>query len=96
MSMKTFDNIWDAISDTPEEAENMKVRAQLMNSINNWIARHKLSQADAAKALGVSQPRISELVNGKISFFSVDKLITMMAHAGMHIVNIEISETAAA
>lgn len=55
-----------------------------------------MSQEEAAKALGVTQPRISELARGKITLFSVDKLITMMAHAGMHIVSIEISEPAAA
>ncbi|WP_416414366.1 helix-turn-helix domain-containing protein [Pantoea sp. App145] len=93
MKTQTYESVWDAISNTPQEAENMKVRSQLVTSINHWIKRNGLSQAEAAKALGVTQPRISELARGKIMFFSVDKLITMMAHAGMHIVNIEIRET---
>lgn len=48
------------------------------------------SQAQAASALGVTQPRISELARGKIQIFSIDKLITMMAHAGLHIQRIEV------
>ncbi|MBK0004277.1 helix-turn-helix domain-containing protein [Erwinia sp. S38] len=96
MKIHDFENVWDAISDTHEEAENMKIRSQLMTIINAWIARHGLSQEEAARALGVTQPRISELARGKIALFSVDRLITMLANAGLHIVNIEISEAAAA
>jgi len=96
MNIQSFENVWDAISDTQEEAENMKIRSQLMTIINTWVARHGLSQEEAARVLGVTQPRISELARGKIALFSVDKLITMLANAGMHIVNIEISESKAA
>ncbi|MXP50154.1 XRE family transcriptional regulator [Pantoea sp. Eser] len=92
MKTKTFESVWDAISDTQEESANMKIRSQLMMSINSWISRRGLSQDEAAQALGITQPRVSELARGKINLFSVDKLITMMAHAGMQIVNIEISE----
>ncbi|TNH44191.1 helix-turn-helix domain-containing protein [Photorhabdus luminescens] len=92
MRMQTFENIWDAISDTPEQAENMKIRAQLMNMLNVWIAKREFTQAEAARMLGVTQPRVSELARGKIQLFSVDKLIAMMTHAGMYIRHIEISE----
>lgn len=96
MTIQTFDNVWDAISDTPEQAENLKIRAQLINHLNGWIARRGFSQSEAAAALGITQPRVSELERGKISLFSVDKLITMMAHAGLHITHIEFSEPEAA
>ncbi|WP_202302998.1 MULTISPECIES: helix-turn-helix domain-containing protein [Dryocola] len=96
MKIQTFDSVWDAISDTPEQAENMKVRAQLMQALQNWIERKELSQAEAAEVLGLSQPRVSELMRGKIQLFSVDRLITIMAAVGMHISSIEICETAAA
>ncbi|EIO1438429.1 XRE family transcriptional regulator [Salmonella enterica] len=90
MKTQTFDSVFDAISDTPEQAENMKIRASLMNVLNSWIENQGYSQAEAAAALGVTQPRISELARGKIQVFSVDKLISMMAHAGMHIQNMDI------
>ncbi|EBV3242490.1 XRE family transcriptional regulator [Salmonella enterica subsp. enterica serovar Oranienburg] len=90
MKMQTFDSVFDAISDTPEQAENMKIRARLMSVLNSWIESQGYSQAEAAAVLGVTQPRISELARGKIQVFSVDKLISMMAHAGMHIQNMDI------
>ncbi|MFB4226473.1 helix-turn-helix domain-containing protein [Escherichia fergusonii] len=90
MKIETFDNVWDAVSDTPEQAENMRIRAELVTIINNWIEQQGFSQAQAASALGVTQPRISELARGKIQIFSIDKLITMMAHAGLHIQRIEV------
>ncbi len=96
MNLQTFDNVWDAISPTTEEAENMKVRSQLIIALNGLIEKRGLNTSEAAQLLGVSQPRISELAKGKIHLFSVDKLITMLAHAGMHIGNIEIRESVAA
>ncbi|EKM6767008.1 XRE family transcriptional regulator [Escherichia coli] len=90
MKIETFDSVWDAVSDTPEQAENMRIRAELVTIINNWIEQQGFSQAQAASALGVTQPRISELARGKIQIFSIDKLITMMDHAGLHIQRIEV------
>lgn len=96
MKIQTFDSVFDAISDTPEQAENMKIRAQLLQVLNTWIEKQGFSQAEAAAVLGVTQPRISELARGKIQIFSIDKLITMMAHAGMHIQNLNIQYPAIA
>jgi len=96
MKIQTFENVWDALSPTKEEAENMKFRSQLAIALNGLITKRGLSTTEAAELLGVSQPRISELSKGKIHLFSVDKLITMLAHAGMHIGTIEIRESLAA
>ncbi len=96
MKIQTFDNVWDAISDSHQETENMKIRSQLMVALNAWITKRGMSQAEVAQTLGISQPRVSELVRGKIHLFSVDKLIAIMAHAGMYITHIEISEPAVA
>ncbi|EKT1335117.1 XRE family transcriptional regulator [Salmonella enterica] len=96
MKIQTFDSVFDAISDTPEQAENMKIRAQLMAVLNRWIETQGFSQSEAAAVLGVTQPRISELARGKIQIFSVDKLISMMAHAGLHIQNMDIRYPVAA
>lgn len=96
MKIQTFDSAWDAISDTPDQAENIKFRAQLMGILNDWIKSRGFDQQQAAAALGVTQPRISELARGKIQIFSVDKLITMMSHAGLHIQSVEIKYPAEA
>jgi predicted XRE-type DNA-binding protein len=84
MSKKRFDSVWDAIED-PGEAENMKLRAKLMRAIINHIEKRKLSQAAAAKLMGVTQPRISDLVRGKVDLFSIDMLINMASAAGLQV-----------
>lgn len=96
MKIQKFDSVWDAISPTPEDAENMKVRSQLVMALNEMIEKRGLNTLEASALLGVSQPRISELAKGKIQLFSVDKLINMLAHAGMQIGTIEIRESVAA
>lgn len=94
--IQTFDSVWDAIESTPELAENMKLRARLMTVLQEYIARNGLSQSDAARIWGIPQPRVSELVNGKIGLFSIDKLVSMLALANIHIANIEFTEGVAA
>lgn len=85
MSNQRFSNVWDAIEDTQEEAENMKLRSALMNALKQHITRVKMSQAEAAKLFGVTQPRISDLMRGKINVFGLDALVNMAATAGLHI-----------
>lgn len=80
-----FESVWDAIEDTPAQAENMKVRSALMIALKERIEAQGLSQANAAKLFGVTQPRISDLLRGKITLFSIDTLINMLAAAGLHI-----------
>jgi predicted XRE-type DNA-binding protein len=67
MSKKRFSNVWDAIEDTPAQAENMKLRSALMVALKDHIARAGLSQSEAAKLLGVTQPRISDLMRRLIA-----------------------------
>ncbi|PID45003.1 MAG: transcriptional regulator, partial [Proteobacteria bacterium] len=57
-----FNSVWDAISDTPQESLNLKLRSQLMDELTRRIDSEKWSQSEAAKRLGVTQPRISDLV----------------------------------
>ena len=85
MSNEKFASVWDAIEDTPEEAENMKLRSGLMMALKTHLARTGLSQSQAAKLFGVTQPRISDLMRGKINLFGLDALVNMAAAAGMHI-----------
>jgi predicted XRE-type DNA-binding protein len=65
------------------EAANLKIRANLMLDLRQFIQDKNWSQAEAAKFFGETQPRISNLLKGEISRFSVDKLINMLARAGI-------------
>ena len=85
MSNEKFANVWDAIEDTPEEAENMNLRSGLMMALKTHLASTGLSQSQAAKLFGVTQPRISDLMRGKINLFGLDSLVNMAAAAGMHV-----------
>ena len=85
MSNEKFASVWDAIEDTPEEAENMKLRSGLMMALKTRLVRTDLSQSQAAKLFGVTQPRVSDLMRGKINLFSLDALVNMAAAAGMHV-----------
>ncbi len=80
-----YANVWDAIEDTPGEAAHMKARSELMMAITEHIRKNGLTQAEAAKLLGVTQPRVSDLVRGKIDLFSIDTLVQMLATAGMRV-----------
>jgi len=85
MKNERFASVWDAIANTPEEAENMKLRSSLMRALKKHLAQNNISQAQAAKLFGVTQPRISDLIRGKISLFSLDALVNMAAAAGLHV-----------
>ncbi|MDE2154785.1 MAG: XRE family transcriptional regulator [Xanthomonadaceae bacterium] len=85
MSNQRHASVWDAIEDTPAEAENMKLRSALMMALKSHIARTEMSQAQAAKLFGVTQPRVSDLVRGKINLFGLDALVNMAAAAGLHV-----------
>ncbi|HEX7729729.1 MAG TPA: XRE family transcriptional regulator [Terracidiphilus sp.] len=77
-----FANVWDAIAETPEEAANLTLRAQLMDEIEAIIERNGWTQAEAAKRCGVSQPRINDLLRGRITRFSLDALVNIAAALG--------------
>lgn len=85
MKIQSFDSVWDALEDTPEAAQNMTLRCDLMIALEEYIKRNKMSQAKAAQLFGVTQPRVSDLVRGKIELFSLDSLINMAVAAGMKI-----------
>ena len=85
MSTKKFASVWDAIENTSEETENMKLRSAPMIALKSHISRSGLSQSEAAKLLGVTQPRISDLVRGKINLFGLDALVNMAAAAGLRV-----------
>ena len=82
---KRFANVWDAIADTPEEAANLTVRSDLMDEIEAIIRTNSWTQKEAAKRCGVTQPRINDLLRGRISRFSVDALVNIAAALGQKV-----------
>ncbi len=78
-------NVFLDLGRSPDEAVNLKIRSGLMMKITDYIENNDLTQAQAAEIFGVSQPRVSNLVNGKIDLFSIDTLITMATAAGMKV-----------
>jgi predicted XRE-type DNA-binding protein len=80
-----FASVWEAIEDTPAEAENMRLRSTLMMNLKDFIVTDGLSQAEAAKLFNITQPRVSDLMRGKINLFGIDALVNMAAAAGMYV-----------
>jgi predicted XRE-type DNA-binding protein len=85
MNPQQFASVWGALEDTPELAESMKLRSTLMMALKEHIVKAEISQLEAAKLFGVTQPRISDLMRGKINLFALDALVNMAASAGMRI-----------
>lgn len=80
-----FASVWDAIEDNAEAAANMKLRAELMMALEQYITARGWTQSEAARRLGVTQPRVSDLIRGKIDVFGIDSLVNMAAAAGLKI-----------
>jgi predicted XRE-type DNA-binding protein len=83
--VERYASVWDAISDTPEEAANLRVRSELMDQIAAVIEESGWTQAEAAKHCGVTQPRMNDLLRGRISRFSLDALVNIAAALGRHV-----------
>jgi predicted XRE-type DNA-binding protein len=83
MKRKTFASVWDAIEDTREAAASQRAKSTLMMELAGFIEECGMTQAQAANLLGVTQPRVSDLMRGRIELFSLDMLLNMAALAGM-------------
>ena len=83
--VETYANVWDAIADTPEEAANLRVRSDLMREITAIIDESGWTQIEAAKHCGVTQPRINDLLRGRISRFSLDALVNIATALGRRV-----------
>lgn len=81
--MKKYASVWDSISDTPGEAEVMKVRSTLMLALRKHADTKQWSADEAAKRFGVTGPRLSEMMAGKIDLFTIEELIAMTTNAGL-------------
>jgi predicted XRE-type DNA-binding protein len=83
MTEQRFDSVWDALENSPAEAANMKARSGLMIAIRDVIEGWQLTQAEAASRLGVTQPRLNDLLRGRIDKFSLDALMILATGAGL-------------
>ncbi len=83
MDVQTFDNVFDALADTPSEAANMKARAELLSAVKAQVSKWGLSQEAAAARLGITRPRLNDLMRGKLAKFSLDALVNLTAAAGL-------------
>ena len=83
--MKTFASVWDAIEDSQSEAASMKARAQLMRVLQKAVRDWDLSQKAAADRLGLTQPRLNDLLRGKIDKFSLDALFDLAGRVGLKV-----------
>ena len=81
----SYTSVWDAISDTPEEAANLRLRSELMDKITALIQKNGWTQLEAAKRCSVTQPRINELLRGRISRFSLDALVNIASNLGQRV-----------
>jgi predicted XRE-type DNA-binding protein len=82
---KRFASVWEAIEDAPEKAANLKLRSSLMMALKKRVAGTGLSRTQIAKLFGVTQPRVSDLIRGKIDMFGLDALVNMAATAGLRV-----------
>ena len=82
IKLKSYASIWDAIADTPADAANLRMRSELMRRIAGIISDSGWTQAEAARRCSVSQPRINDLLRGRISRFSLDALVNMASILG--------------
>jgi predicted XRE-type DNA-binding protein len=78
-------NVFRDVGFPPEQAENLRIRSELMIQVRHILVGRKLTQAAGAKLFGVTQPRISDLSRGRIELFSIDGLVNMLAHAGVRV-----------
>ena len=80
-----FASVWDALEDSPAAAANMRLRSELMAAVQEAVAGWRLTQAEAARRLDVTQPRLNDLLRGRIGRFSLDALILLAERAGLNV-----------
>jgi len=83
--VRSSGNVFEDLGFDPEEAEHLRIRSALMATLRKLIESKRMTQAEAATLFGVTQPRVSDLVRGKIDLFSIDMLVDMLARAGFQV-----------
>ena len=82
---ESYASVWDAIAETPEQAANLRARAELMQKIAAIVKQQNWTQAEAARRCGVTQPRINDLLRGRVSRFSLDALVNICTALGRRV-----------
>jgi predicted XRE-type DNA-binding protein len=82
---EAYKSVWDALADTPEQAANLRARADLMRQIADVIQANGWKQVEAAERCGVTQPRINDLLRGRVSRFSLDALVNIATDIGRRV-----------
>jgi predicted XRE-type DNA-binding protein len=85
MERQSFENVWDALEESSGEAANMSMRSSLLIAIEQQVRGWNVTQAEAARRLGITQPRLNDLLRGRITNFSLDTLINLAGQAGLTI-----------
>ena len=83
--MKKYQSVWDALESSREETANIKVRAELMIVLQERVKRQGGTQAEKAEKLGINQPRLNDLLRGRINKFSLDALVNIANRAGLKV-----------
>ena len=83
--IESYASVWDAIADTPEQAANLRARAELMQKIAAIVKENGWTQVEAADRCGVTQPRINDLLRGRVSRFSLDALVNIATAIGRRV-----------
>ena len=90
---RKFASVWDALEDSAADAANMQARSKLMIAMRSKIESWKVSQTEAARRLGLAQPRLNDLMRGQIDKFSLDALVNLAGRAGL-VVRLQIRKAA--
>ena len=80
-----YASVWDALADTPEQAANLRTRAELMQQIAAIVKESKWTQVEAAAQCGITQPRMNDLLRGRVSRFSLDALVNVATAIGRRV-----------
>jgi predicted XRE-type DNA-binding protein len=82
---KVYASVWDALADTPEQAANLRARAELMQQIAAIVKKNRWTQTEAAQRCGITQPRMNDLLRGRVSRFSLDALVNIATAIGRRV-----------
>jgi predicted XRE-type DNA-binding protein len=85
MERQSFANVWDALEDTQAEAANMTMRSNLLIAIEQKVRGWNITQIEGARRLGITQPRLNDLLRGRVHNFSLDTLINLASQAGLSV-----------
>lgn len=85
MKVERFKDVWDALESDPAERERLKMRSQLLDALRDKIESWKITQAAAAKRLGITQPRLNDLISGRFNKFSLGALFDLATKAGLKV-----------